>query len=168
MRDLENKKEEIKDMQKYVDEMRNRAERAEKLADELKKEKKGNNGKTNAQRTPPVAEPEKPKPLLAIHEKPIQESMIEEEESDIQEEDNTLLQTPGGGAYANIEDTDHKFAKPVIPQEKRTRRKKISKDKRGESSEDSSQSEDRKKDRQGRRKTSESTQSEDKEMIETM
>merc|ERR1711895_262315 len=43
--DLENKKEEIKEMQKYVDEMRNRAERAERLAEELKKEKKGKNEK---------------------------------------------------------------------------------------------------------------------------
>ena len=170
MRDLENKKEEIKDMQKYVDEMRNRAERAEKLAEELKKEKKGKSEKTNAQMTPPVAEHEKPKPLLATHEKPKQESMIEEEESDNQGEDNTLLQTTGGGACADLEntDTDHKFTEPEAPQKRRTGRKKSSKDKRGESSGDSSQSEDRKRDRQGRRKISESTQSEDKELIETM
>ena len=168
MKDLENKNEQIKDMQKYVDEMRNRAERAEKLAEELKKEKKGKSEKTNAQMTPPVAELEKPKPLLATHEKPKQGSMIEEEESDNQGEDNTLLQTTGGGACADLEDTDHKFTEPEAPQKRRTGRKKSSKDKMGESSGDSSQSEDRKRDRQGRRKTSESTQSEDKERIESM
>merc|ERR1711895_225231 len=117
---------------------------------------------------PPVAELEKPKPLVATHEKPKQGSMIEEEESDNQGENNTLLQTTGGGACADLEDTDHKFTEPEAPQKRRTGRKKSSKDKRGESSGDSSQSEDRKRDRQGRRKTSESTQSDDKERIETM
>ena len=101
--------------------------------------------------TPPVAEPEKPKPLLAKHEKPTQESMIEEEESDCQEGENTLLQTTGGGACADLDSTDYKFKEPEAPQKRRTVRKKSSKDKRGDSSEDS-----------------ESTQSEDKEMIETM
>ena len=166
--DLENKREEIIEMKKYVDEMRNRAERAERLAEELKEEKKRKNERTSAQMTPPVAEPEKPKPLLAKHEKPTQESMIEEEESDCQEGENTLLQTTGGGACADLDSTGYKFKEPEVPQKRRTIRKKSSKDKRGESSEDSSQSEDRKRDRQGRRKNSESTQSEDKEMIETM
>merc|ERR1711895_416749 len=119
MKDLENKKEEIKDMQKYLDEMRDRAERAEKSAEELKKEKKGRSEKTHTQMTPPVAELEKPRPLVATHEKPEQVSMIEEEESDNQGEDNTLLQTTGGGACADIEDTDHKFTEPEVPRKKR-------------------------------------------------
>merc|ERR1711895_65710 len=93
MKDLENKKEEIKDMQKSLDEMRDRAERAEKLAEELKKEKKGRSEKTHTQGTHPVAELEKPRPPVATLEKPEHENMVEEEESDIQGEDNTLLQT---------------------------------------------------------------------------
>merc|ERR1712121_491248 len=92
MKDLDNKKEEIKDMQKILDEMRDRAERAERSAEELKKEKKGRIEKTQTQVTPPVAGLEKPGPPVATLEKPGHESMLEEEESDIQGEDNTLLQ----------------------------------------------------------------------------
>merc|ERR1711895_63370 len=106
---------------------RNRAS-YQRSIEELKKEKKGKDEKTSAQMTPPVAEPEKPKPLLAKHEKPTQGSMIEEEESDCQEEDNPLLQTTEGGACADLDDTDYKFKEPETPQKRRTGRKKSSKD----------------------------------------
>merc|ERR1712121_477650 len=168
MKDLDNKKEETKDMQKTLDEMRDRAERAERSVDELKKEKKGRIEKAQTQVTPPVAILEKPGPPVATLEKPGPESRVEEEESDNQEDENTLLQTTGGGVCADTEETDHNFTEPALPQRKRTERKRSSKDKRGESSGESSQSEDRKRDRHGRRKTSEYTHSEDKEKLETM
>merc|ERR1712121_221455 len=86
MTDLKNKSKEVEEMKKYVDEMRDNAEKAEKLVAELRKEK--------------------PKTLLAEHEKPTQESMIEEGESDFQE---TSFLSAEEGACADLDSTSCRF-----------------------------------------------------------
>merc|ERR1711891_39333 len=145
-------------MKKYVEEMGENAEKAEKVIAELRKEKKMKKEKTDTQMSTPVAKPEKPKTLLAEHEKPTQESMIEEGESDFQE---TSFLSAEEEACADLDSTSCRFKKPESRPKRRIERKKSSKDRREGSSGDSSQSEDRKRDRHGRRKNSETSQSED-------
>merc|ERR1712121_459661 len=162
--DLDNKNKEVEDMKKYVEEMREHAEKAEKIAAELRKEKKMKNEKTGTQMSTPVAKPEKPMTLLAELEKPTQESMIEEGGSDL----SYSFLSAEEGACADLDSTSCKFKKPEPRTKRKIERKKSSKDRRECSSEDSSQSEDRKRDRHGRRKNSETSQSEDKEMLDSM
>ena len=158
--DLDNKTEEVKDIQDSLNKMRERAERAEKSVDEMKKEKKVKKDKAQTQTKPPVA----------IQEKPGPEDQGEEEESEDHLDDSTLLQTPGGGVLADTEETDHTFTVPPVPQRRQSGRRRSSKSRGRESSEENSHAEDRdrKRDHQSRRKSSETTQSDDKEELESI
>merc|ERR1712215_219324 len=112
--------------------MRDRAERAEKSLDEMKKERKGKKDKTQSQTTPPVAKLEKPGPV----------NQGEEGESEDHLNDTTIPQTPGAGALA---DTEESFLMPTVPLEKRQSRRRRSSKSRGRESSEESSHEDRNK-----------------------
>ena len=164
MTDLKNKTKEVEDMKLYVEEMREHASRAEKKVDELRKEKKMREERADTQINTPVTVHEKSKTLLAVQEKPSQESMIEEGESDI----SHSFMSAEEGACADLDSTSGIFKKPEPKPKRKTERKKSSRERRESSSEDSSQSGSRKRDRQGKRKDSEASQSGDKEMVDSL
>ena len=162
--DLKNKTKEVEDLKLYAEEMREHADRAQKKVTELRKEMKTRDERANIQEKTPVTKQEKSGTLLAVQEKPSQENMIEEGESDI----SHTFMSAEEGACADLDSTCGKFKIPEPKPKRRTERKRSSRERRESSSEDSSQSGSRKRDRQGRRKDSEASQSGEKEMVDSL
>ena len=98
--ELESKRKEMKEIQELLELTKKRAERAERMVEELKKEK----AQTHV--APPVANIEKPGP----------DGKVEEDESEDQTVDTTMLQTTGGGIYGDTEGDDNEtFTVPDPP-----------------------------------------------------
>ena len=98
--ELEEVTKDLKDTQRLLEISKKRAEDAEKMVDELKKEK------AQTHLPPPVANIEKPRP----------DRKVEEDESEDQTVDTTLLQTTGGGIYGDTEGGENEtFPMPDPP-----------------------------------------------------
>ena len=162
--DLRNRQKEVDDLKKTVMEMGETADRSDNKIKELRKEvkeMKAREERAKAQIKPPVTEQEKSGTLLAAHEKPLQENiMIEEGESDI----SHSYMSAEEGASADLDST---FKKPE-QRPRRVEKKKSSRERRESSSDESSQSGSRKRDRQGRRKDSETSQGGEKETVDSL
>ena len=111
---------------------------------------------------------------MANIEKPGPDRKVEEEESEDQAEESTLLQTTGGGIFGDTEGAeDQTFSVPdpslLLPLPQREKKnvdnrkgRRGSKSRTEDSSEEGSQVEDRRKDYHGRRKNSGTSQKNDK------
>ena len=162
--DLKNRQKEVDDLKKTVMDMEESAVSSEIRIKDLRKEVKELKAKEERARTQkktPVTEHEKSGTLLATQEKPSQENtMIEEGESDI----SRSYMSAEEGASADLDST---FKKPE-ERPRRVEKKKSSRERRESSSDESSQSGSRKRDRQGRRKDSDTSQSGEKETVDSL
>ena len=160
--DLKNKQKEVDELKKTLIDMEESAVSSEIRISDLRKEVKewkAKEEKARKQIKPPVTNTEKSETLLATHEKPTQEIiMTEEGESDV----SRTYMSAEEGASADLDST---FKKPE-ERPRKVEKKKSSRDKRESSSDESSQSGSRKRDRQGKRKDSDTPQSGDKETID--
>ena len=163
MADMENRQKEVKDLKKTIVEMSDEADKTEKKLRDMRKEMKEMKAKEErdiAQKNTPVTIHEKSGTLLATQKKPLNR-MIEEGESSLSQS----YMSADEGASADLDST---FKKPKDKPRKVEKKKKSSRERAESSSDDSSQSGSNKRDRQGRRKDSGTSQDEEKDRVDSL
>ena len=161
--DMENRQKEVNDLKKTIIEMSDEADKSEKKIRDLRKEikeMKASEEREKAQKNTPVTIHEKSGTLLATQRKPLNR-MIEEGESEL----SLSYMSAEEGASADIDST---FKIPKDKPKKVEKKKKSSRERAESSSDDSSQSGSNKRDRQGRRKDSGTSQDEEKDKVKSL